>query len=195
MLTAEPWKSEVHGQDFSQVASRVVVEIEPNEEKRTLLLARVTEAQSSDGSANIAEAKALVEVLDKVQITCENLSACSEAPTLSSRRQLTTMRCEAIVSVSCLKYVARMLSSRNRTSYPISRKRRSGKLAEPRTFGRGNWRKKTFASKFSGSTRPTNRKKSKGWVKFHLAERGNVVSLRILPGVLLSCNTVEIRFA
>ena len=58
---------EARAKDFSQVVSRALVEIEPSEERRTFLLAKITEAQSDSKLSKLTEAGALVEALDKVE--------------------------------------------------------------------------------------------------------------------------------
>ncbi|KAF9789441.1 kinase-like domain-containing protein [Thelephora terrestris] len=51
---------------FSQVVSRALAEIEPNEERRTALLEKITAAQADDESTGLEGAEALVETLDKL---------------------------------------------------------------------------------------------------------------------------------
>ena len=104
MSKAEAWKPEVRVEDFSQVVSRTLVAIEPNEEQRTFLLAQIIEAQSSDRSASIAEAGVLVETLDKVRITHENPPACSQVLNL----QLVQKVNDRAVRDSCVRILSKV---------------------------------------------------------------------------------------
>jgi len=108
--------------DFSQVVSEALAKIAAEGETQLSSLSAIT-AQLGDGSPDIEldveEAEILVETLDKVQFTPKISRQSLKSPISSScGRSGRTRQCGIVVSVSCLKSVAQMSCSRDRTLYP-----------------------------------------------------------------------------
>ena len=204
MLKTKAWKPKVQGgvsnpkleaptQDFSQVVSRALVDIEPNEERRTFLHTRITEAQPSDGWANIAEAKALVETLDKVQLTHENPSACSEGFDLQLVERVTDKavrdHCLRILSEICCENVI-LPESYVISNVSLRKKWKCGGVADIWT---GKLEEEDVCIKVFRQHEPRQQERIKGVGKFSFWE--SVTSFQSFPAVLLLRNSVEVRFA
>ena len=184
----------VRTQDVSRAVSRALAKIEPSEERRTFILAKITGVQPRDGSVNIMEPKALVETLDKVRITHEYPLASSQAlnPQLAQKVNDKAAResCLRVLSEVCHDHVI-LPESYIISDVSTEEKWKTGGVADVWTgkLGRGD----SVCIKVFRQHPSQQQEKIKGVGEISICE--SAASLRTPPGVLLSRNKVEVCFA
>ena len=201
VLPLQAWKPGVQNgigrdtrtQDFSQDVARALADIEPDGGRRAIILAKITGALSHGGSAIIPEPRALVETLDKVQIIHGNPRALSQAFNL----QLMPKVNDKAARESCLRFLSELCRDNVilPESYIVSnvsteKRWKTGGAADVWT---GKLGQEDVCIKVFRQHPSQQQEKIKGVGAISFCESVGLINPP--PGVLLSRNKVEVRFA
>ena len=201
LLSPQAWEPRVQNgtgghvrtQGVPQAVSRALAKIEPNEERRAFILAKITGVQPRNGSVNIVEPKALVETLDKVRITREYSLETPQALNLQLAQKVNDRAaresCLRVLSEVCRDHVI-LPESYVISNVSAEKRWKTGGAADVWT---GKLGQEDVCIKVFRQHPSQQQEKIKGVGAISFCE--SVASLQIPPGVLLSRNKVEVCFA